>query len=522
MDPIGQIIGGETSKIFIREKSGSKIELGDLLVAEEDDNSYSILQVKDLVYHSQIPQIMRELASGLQLEGHGSHMEFLDEKLRNYIIAEAKTILQIQDDEPQLPKTLPGFFNRIRRIKDDDLNFLMKEKIENPLYLGNVRSGSKELKTKIHVDAKEAIPHHILIPATTGRGKSNLVKVMLWEIMNIENIGMLVLDPHDEYYGRNETGLKNHPNQEKLRYYTPETSKVEGMAYSLNINLKSIRPEHFDGIVEFTSAQKDAIKLYHNKFEENWIQKIIIEENENQEGTKEKVSPSTISVLQRKFDNILGIYKEEDRLESRGGVFTTDAGDSTIKDIIKSLENGEIVIIDTSRLMGEAELLVGSIIVGALFNKYQKYKAEGKLEEKPIIGIVIEEAPRVLGKEVIERQGHNIYSTIAREGRKFNIGLVAITQLVTLIPRTILANMNTKIILGNEMSQERAEIIASASQDLSDDNRAIASLDRGEAIVTSIFTKFAVPVKIPLFEEHVKDKISETKKKPPLLSPEDL
>ncbi|MDI9624733.1 MAG: ATP-binding protein [Methanothermobacter sp.] len=516
IDVVGQIIGGETSKIFIREKSGSKIELGDLLVAEESDGNYNILQVKDLVYHSQIPQIMRELASGLQLEGHGSHMEFLDEKLRNYIIAEAKPILQIRDDKPQLPKTLPNFFNSVRRIEDDDLKFLMEEKIENPLYLGNVRSGSKELKTSIHVDAKEAIPHHILIPATTGRGKSNLVKVMLWELMDIENIGMLVLDPHDEYYGRNEQGLKDHPNQEKLIYYSPDASNVQGMVESLRINLKSIKPEHFDGIVEFTDAQRDALKRYHNIYKENWIPSIIQEEE------IEGVNPRTLGVIKRKFDNILGIYTKNGQLKSRGNVFNTDRGESTIKDIIKSLEDGKIVIIDTSRLTGEAELLVGSIIVGAIFNKYQKYKAKGTLKYKPIIGIVIEEAPRVLGKEVIEKQGHNIYSTIAREGRKFNIGLVAITQLVTLIPRTILANMNTKIILGNEMSQERSEIIASASQDLSDDNRTIASLDRGEAIVTSVFTKFAVPIKIPLFEEHIKGKINKTKEKPPLLSPEDL
>ena len=516
IDPIGQIIGGETSKIFIREKSGSRIELGDLLVAEEADGNYSILQVKDLVYHSQIPQIMRELASGLQLEGHGSHMEFLDEKLRNYIIAEAKTILQIQDNEPQLPKTLPGFFNRIRRIKDDDLNFLMEEKIENPLYLGNVRSGSKELETSIHVDAKEAIPHHILIPATTGRGKSNLVKVMLWELMDIENIGMLVLDPHDEYYGRNETGLKDHHNKDRLRYYSSDTSNIQEMIDSLRINIKSIIPEHFDGIVDFTDAQRDALKRYHNAYKENWIKSIIKGEEISE------VAPKTIGVIKRKFDNILGIYMKDDQIKSRGSVFTTDAGESTIKDIIGHLENGRIVIIDTSRLTGEAELLVGSVIVGAIFNKYQRYKAEGILDEKPVIGIVIEEAPRVLGKEVIERQGHNIYSTIAREGRKFNIGLVAITQLVSLIPRTILANMNTKIILGNEMSQERAEIIASASQDLSDDNRTIASLDRGEAIVSSVFTKFAVPIKIPLFEEHIKDKMKREEGKPPLLSAEDL
>jgi DNA helicase HerA-like ATPase len=74
------------------------------------------------------------------------------------------------------------------------------------------------------------------------------------------------------------------------------------------------------------------------------------------------------------------------------------------------------------------------------------------------------------------------------------------------IPKTILANMNTKIILGNEMKQEREAIIASASQDLSEDDKNIASLDKGEAIITSIFVPFAMPIKVPLFEDLVKEK----------------
>ena len=40
--------------------------------------------------------------------------------------------------------------------------------------------------------------------------------------------------------------------------------------------------------------------------------------------------------------------------------------------------------------------------------------------------------------------------------------------------------MNTKIILGNELAIERGSIIQSASQDLSSDDRNIASLDKGE------------------------------------------
>ena len=122
---------------------------------------------------------------------------------------------------------------------------------------------------------------------------------------------------------------------------------------------------------------------------------------------------------------------------------------------------------------------------------------------------MLEEAPRVLGKEVLE-QGPNIFSTIAREGRKFKIGLTAITQLPSLIPRQILANMNTKVIMGIEMAAERQAIIESASQDLSSSSRSIASLDKGEAIVTSNFSKFAVPVKIPMFTREQKEVKRET------------
>jgi len=73
------------------------------------------------------------------------------------------------------------------------------------------------------------------------------------------------------------------------------------------------------------------------------------------------------------------------------------------------------------------------------------------------------------------------------------------------IPTTVLTNMNTKIILGNELAAEREAVMDSAAQDLSSDDRTIASLDKGEAIVSSNFTRFAVPIQIPLFEKYIKD-----------------
>jgi len=500
---VGQVISGRIGKILVREKSGKRIELGDLLISNEN-GSLLILQVYDLSYGSQVSQSTRELLAGLKLEGYGTELTFLEPKLRNYVIAEVKGIARVEKNNVKIPKTLPRFFSSIRHVTEKDLAFLTKPL--HPVYLGKVRSGSKVLDVDVYLNGIDVFRHHILIPATTGRGKSNLVKVMLWSILGQGKFGILVLDPHDEYYGRHGKGLKDHPKAKgNLLYYS---STPPAGANTLVINLKSILPWHFQGIVNFTDAQQDAIRLYYNQFKERWIENIV-------RGTEVKgVKPRTLEVLQRKFDAILGIYLDKSGdIRCRSKAFSDTAGLTTTKDIVNALENGKIVIIDTSRLLNEAELLIGSIIVSEIFYKYQNYKSTGELEDKPVVSVVIEEAPRVLGSEVLASSGDNIYSTIAREGRKFKVGLVAITQLTSLIPREILANMNTKIILGNEMAVERHAIIDSAAQDLSSDDRTIASLDIGEAIVSSNFTKFAVPIQIPLFEDYAKKFLEQSSNK---------
>lgn len=494
MEVSGQIIAGKTGQILAREKAGGEIEIGDLLVAEED-GAYVLLQAFELLYGSQVPQLVRELLAGMKLEGLGANLDFLEPQLRNYVIAQIKAILRVsKNGEPKIPKTLPSFFSTIRHVTEKDLWFLTKPK--NPVYLGKVRSGSKVIDVGVYVNGEDMLTHHVLIPATTGRGKSNLVKVMLWSVLTQDSMGILVLDPHDEYYGRHVKGLKDHPAARKsLLYYS--TTPVPG-TNTLVINLRSILPSHFHGIVEFTDAQRDAIALFYNRFRDQWIENIV-------RGTDigEAVVPRTLEVLKRKFDNVLGVYIDESGdFQCRNGAFSDTAGLATTREITKALEGGRKIIIDTSRLLDEAELLIGSIISSGIFNRYQAYKSEGTLEEKPVISVVIEEAPRVLGTDVLAARGDNIYSMIAREGRKFKVGLIAITQLISLIPRTILANMNTKIILGNELSTERQAVIESAAQDLSSDDRMIASLDKGEAVVSSNFTRFAVPVQIPLFEDY--------------------
>ena len=54
---VGQVVGGKFGDIIIRQKSGSNLEIGDLMVSEEN-GSFLILQVFALEYGSQIQDKM--------------------------------------------------------------------------------------------------------------------------------------------------------------------------------------------------------------------------------------------------------------------------------------------------------------------------------------------------------------------------------------------------------------------------------------------------------------------------------
>ena len=565
LDVIGQVIGGGFGQILVRQKAGATLEIGDILVLEEKETGDNlVLSVFDLRYASQIDDKMHEMISGVTLEedeGQPGGSTFYEPDIVNYVIASIRPLARVgtapdgDGDVPvSTPKALPPFHSTLRPVRREDLAFLEKRN-QDGLFVGSIRSGSEVIEdARVMLPVGDIFRHHVLIPATTGRGKSNLVKSMLWNVMDSgTRVGILVLDAHDEYYGKTGRGLKNHGRAaDRLVYYTTERRTLPG-ARTFSINIRAVEPRHFEGIVEFSDAQLRAIHGFYATHGEDWIAAIMgaaghggdaaaaaaegphdyndagsydgapreagadshdssdssssSSNDKGGKGNRDSDGParSTMSVVRRKLEMALGIYatgKKSRTLHSRNAVFDPDTkGASTVQDIVHDMESGKIVVLDTSQLNSAAELVVGNIVATSLLEKYKYYKTQGTLSQKPVTSIVIEEAPRVIGEDVLASKNDNIYATIAREGRKFQVGLVAVTQLASVIPKSILANMNTKIILGNEMKQEREALIASASQDLSSDDKNIASLDRGEAIITSIFVPFAIPIKVPKFED---------------------
>lgn len=490
----GLIIGGSFGELFVREKNDENLEIGELLKAHVKEGKV-LFEVVDLEFGSQLNKQTVEMVSGIKLE-NSQDFNIIDKNLRFYNIAKLKPLTLIKEDNTtKTCKVLPKILSEIESIQPNDIVF---RKTDKSLFLGNLRSGSKTLDVDVLVDGEKVFAHHVLISGTTGRGKSVLMMNLLWESLDKDYCGLLILDPHDEYYGRTKVGLKDHPKSDEfLVYYTPSSPPVG--ACSLKISIELLRPSHFDGVIEWSPPQRQLLNAYSRAYGCDWIRAVVFEKS-----LPHSFNEQTVSVVKRILMNLLNLSVKGESLVC-SGVFSLGSGKTIVEDVNAALCSGKSVVIDTSSLSGSCELLIGSIFANSILNAYRRRSFE-EIKHLPVISIVLEEAPRVIGKEILEK-GSNVFATIAREGRKFKVGLVAITQLPSLIPKPILANMNTKIILGIELKPERQAVIESAAQDLSDNDRSIASMDKGEAIVTSCFVPFAVPLKIPILAKKNSDKV---------------
>ena len=259
MQIAGSIVYGKHGSIMIRQKTETEIELGDLL--KWSISRWQLFYTPGLrsAIGSQIPDKNLEMISGMKLEGFRADMDFMEPSLRNYVLAMVKSVASIKvedgkEKKAHIPKTLPQFMSNARLVQKSDLDFI--ETPKNPISLGYVRSGSKVFDVEVNLNGVDVFTHHLLIPATTGRGKSNLLKVMLWSILVKTTVDSFVLDPHDEYFGRHSKGLKDHSGaQDNLVYYSPASCWFDFTVF----DFKSVKPWHFKGIVEFTQAQHEAM-----------------------------------------------------------------------------------------------------------------------------------------------------------------------------------------------------------------------------------------------------------------------
>lgn len=501
---IGRLVGRSVTELAFRVPYGTSVALGELLVGlEEDSERRFLLRVTDIQHGSESglddwPQ--RIAGNMMRLDGEGRRFPFHDRDERLYAIAVAKPLgfLEGTGDAQRLrkPKTLPHHFSRIRRLRVEDLAFLAAFEMDLPI--GDLRSGTDVLPHGIGVHGKW-LPYHVGVFATTGMGKSNLMKRLLGSLLESRRYGVLVFDPHGEYFdggagvlpdGRKLQGLSHHPlAPERLTIFSSRT--LPGVYNDLKISAHEIKVGDVKNIYGFSQPQEEALWAVGEYYGKAWLVELAnrpLEEIKLDFGGKFR--DETLSVLKRRAEHILKM----DVVHSDGAVSVT-------AEILKALDEARVVLVDTSSLYESEEILASAVLARTIFHRNKDaYKQRDRFDKLPPCVIALEEAQRVL----VRREGEqSIFGQIAREGRKFKTGLCAVTQQPKLIPEELLSQFNTYFVLGLSDAHDRQIVQGSAKQDLSAMEREVQTLEPGEALVASPNVPFAVPTKVHLYEDYL-------------------
>src|SRR6266545_1012929 len=456
----GRIFGRSVLDVRFRAYYGEDLFLGELLVGVDPERRRRYLfRITDVAYGSESSDEgwAERTAGGLMsMDEAGERTDLRDLERRLYKVAKVSSLGYVGGDGRfHKPKSLPSQFGEVAAPAQDDLAFLRAQM--GDVEIGRLRSGEDAIDLPVGIRG-ETLPSHVGVFATTGMGKSNLMKVLAGQLLLAHGrYALLLFDPHGEYLHGGEAprkGLAHHPwAAERLRVYSP--SAKAGQASLLRLSLAELTVDDLRTAWKFTGPQSEALESAYALLGEagTWLKRLAEEEPEDlKDAELGRHALATIQVLCRRARRIV-----------RLPLMTEDPSQSLTGKVLADLADGKVVLVDTSGL--EA----------------------------------LEEAQRVLTR--LDDAEFNVFPRLAREGRKFNVGLCAVTQQPKLIDPELLSQFNTYFVLGLADERDRAILRSSSKQDLSDLGPEIQTLMPGEALVTNPEAPFALPTKVHYYED---------------------
>jgi DNA helicase HerA-like ATPase len=391
------------------------------------------------------------------------------------------------------PKSLPAQFARVTAPTAEDFAFL-RERMGD-MRIGLLRSGEDTLDLEVGIHG-ETFTSHVGVFATTGMGKSNLMKVLAGQVLSSQGrYACLLFDPHGEYLEGGSgirRGLRDHPwAPDRLKVYA--TRAAGAAATALRLSLGELTLGDLQTAYEWSHAQEDAIYRLIRFFREEWIVRVGEEPDIAAMAEDLGVATSTLQVIQRRAQRILDMP-----------CISRDPSQPSLSArIVDELMDGYSVLVDSSGLSSMEEILVASVITRRVLETYGGIYLDDRerFAALPPTLVALEEAQRVLSRT--KRSDENVFPRVAREGRKFKVGLCAVSQQPKLIDDELLSQFNTFFVLGLADEKDRNILRGSSKQDISDLGPEIQTLMPGEAIVTNLEAPFALPAQVWLYEDYL-------------------
>jgi len=460
---IGYVVGtGKDSRSVVyrlpHSELGKAPKIGDLVSVQDVESQRQWLGRVEEERHVSIDlredEIRNAIARGQYLSTELSERErdmYLGHDFVIRILGELSAGTPV--DFRPIVRNLPPRGAKVSQLERKQLASLIMLDNEGPV-VGYYAVGD-EVHDKGHGDlpirfsGERFISRRTAIFGVSGFGKSNLVKdIVAFLAVGIPNVGKLVFDLDGEYAFKTEQGegLADIPVvKENLVVFTNsirvDAKYQDVIAGPASLNLEDISPYRAVSLLLPESRQERVYAgLLSSLSREKW-QKVV-----------QYVAEQGLDSDAAELAKILGIKLEEGGNQSSVTgminalvpILRGHTPESTLlTEVYEALRAGATVIVDLSQISLDGAFKAMLLLVEDLFEKNRDtFVSGGKVPE---IIVFVEEAQNLLSDRQV-REGNSVVR-LAKEGRKYNLGLVYVSQQPGAIAKEILSQSNNFFVM---------------------------------------------------------------------------
>lgn len=363
-----------------------------------------------------------------------------------------------------------------------------------------------------------------MIFAQSGFGKTNLVKVLVYNMIGDTSYGKLIFDLNGEYFLKgiktyglgdiNDDKVKNnlvvYSDKEFPEIYKKQNRFINGGNVLINMKQHLTIGDILNFSAGFSEVMKSFLLYLDDEGISNFIQNIDNYVNDPSKlhndfpdffGEMKKNEPDASA---RK--TIMAIRKRIRHLIDEGKGLHSNSS-TLLEDVFKHLKAGKTVVIDLSLKDNMDASIISTIIVRKLFENNKANFTSGNPKDVIHTVIFVEEAQNVLSEEFVKSNA-NPFVRVAKEGRKFGLGLVAITQRPSAISEEIRTQAENFFAFHMGNSDDIKALIKSNINY----EGVIANFIQRETIPGNLYMvsseqAFALPVRAHEFEKIVEEKV---------------
>ena len=398
-------------------------------------------------------------------------------------------------------KKIPHITSKVSIPSFDDTKSIILQAVGEQT--DSIKIGAYDLNRDIDVSFAQSDLNakRTFVFARAGYGKSNLMKVMCSEWRQKDG-GLLVFDADGEYAVTDKKGRPGIMDKREAILLTNQKvdPNLKNVYTRIKLNLSQLPPELIIPII--VNPEKHEMIFFAKLMampKSNWPDLVRLLHKDGWGTDIEELSRLVLG-------NNASMTSEEARpiLNNLVRPIRTlhDNNSETIRIVTEALKKGHIVIFDISRIGPHVAREVSSIIVRYIFNENQTNFIRHGGEQLIRTTFVLEEAHTVLSGM---GKAPSVFVELAKEGRKYGLGGIFITQQPGSIPTEIVSQGDNFFVF-HLLSKIDLTSLANSNAHYSDDiiTQILSEPIPGKSYMWTSRQPFVIPVHIRNFEQDAK------------------